>query len=152
MTTTCWQNECDNGVPRSEATGSVTPRQLLKNCRESPTIEIRATGAESSVADEIGELVEDLLGGRVDEQRPLQRLESIRVVEPRDGADHRPDARRAAGRLPAAWVRQPRSSSATHSTCGVCGNMSTGWTVFRTQPASTSWAALGASVVGLQET
>ena len=44
------------------------------------------------------------------------------------------------------------SSRATHSMCGVWGNMSTGWTVLRTQPASTSCAALGASVVGLQET
>ena len=34
----------------------------------------------------------------------------------------------------------------------VCGNMSTGRTFFRTQPASTSWAAFGASVVGLQDT
>ena len=45
-----------------------------------------------------------------------------------------------------------RSSSATHSMCGVWGNMSTGRTCFSVQPASTSCAAFGASVVGLQET
>ena len=44
------------------------------------------------------------------------------------------------------------SSSATHSMCGVWGNMSTGCTRLRSQPASTSCAAFGASVVGLQET
>ena len=36
-----------------------------------------------------------------------------------------------------------RSSSATHSMCGVCGNMSTGRTCFSVQPASTSCAAFG---------
>ena len=45
-----------------------------------------------------------------------------------------------------------RSNSATHSMCGVWGNMSTGLTRWRVQPASTSWAAFGARVVGLQET
>ena len=45
-----------------------------------------------------------------------------------------------------------RSSSATHSMCGVCGNMSTGLTRRSLYPASVSWAAFGASVVGLQET
>ena len=45
-----------------------------------------------------------------------------------------------------------RPSSATHSMCGVCGNMSTGCTRSSDQPASTSWRAFGASVVGLQET
>ena len=45
-----------------------------------------------------------------------------------------------------------RSSSATHSMCGVCGNMSTGRTRASDQPASTSCAAFGASVVGLQDT
>ncbi len=44
------------------------------------------------------------------------------------------------------------SSTATHSMCGVCGNMSTGRTRVSAYPASTSCAAFGASVVGLQET
>ena len=44
------------------------------------------------------------------------------------------------------------SSSATHSMCGVWGNMSTGRTRRSLYPASTSWAALGASVVGLHDT
>src|SRR5207248_9369437 len=39
-------------------------------------------------------------------------------------------------------LRQPaRSSSATHSMCGVWGNMSTGRTRVSAQPASVSWAA-----------
>lgn len=46
----------------------------------------------------------------------------------------------------------PFSSSATHSMCGVWGNMSTGRTFTSRYPASTICAALGASVVGLQET
>ena len=44
------------------------------------------------------------------------------------------------------------SSSATHSMCGVWGNMSIGFTRFSVYPASASCAAFGASVVGLQET
>ena len=48
--------------------------------------------------------------------------------------------------------RYARSSSATHSMCGVCGNMSTGRTRRSAQPASTSCAAFGASVVGLHDT
>ena len=42
--------------------------------------------------------------------------------------------------------------SATHSMCGVWGNMSTGCTRSSAQPASASCRAFGASVVGLQET
>ena len=48
--------------------------------------------------------------------------------------------------------RLHRVSTATHSTCGVWGNMSSGVTRSSRQPASTSCAAFGASVVGLQET
>src|SRR5207248_4247025 len=45
------------------------------------------------------------------------------------------------------------SSSATTSMCGVWGNMSTGLTRLSLYPPPcSSWAAFGASVVGLQET
>ena len=96
---------------------------------------------------------------------------SSRARSPSDGrwtttsrSRARRSAPRARGRPPApgpprrrtraaAPVRpSPRSNSATHSMCGVWGNMSTGRTLTRRKPASTIWRAFGASVVGLQET
>ena len=48
--------------------------------------------------------------------------------------------------------RGARSSSATDSTCGVCGNMSTGLRAQRVAPLLDSSFSSPASVVGLQET
>ena len=86
---------------------------------------------------------EDRLGGarvhrRVDQRHAVVLVDEERVDRPGEARD--------------AEAAHERSSSATHSMCGVWGNMSTGRTVFSVQPASTSWAAFGASVVGLQET
>src|SRR5439155_27308887 len=59
------------------------------------------------------------------------------------GRDPEPPAHRGHGLF---------SRSATHSTWGVCGNMSTGLTRRSLYPASASWAAFGARVVGLHDT
>ena len=66
---------------------------------------------------------------------------------PRRDRVPRPRRSRAASAQPSS-----RSSNATHSMWGVWGNMSTGRTLTSRKPASTIWRALGASVVGLQET
>ena len=73
---------------------------------------------------------------RVDQRQAVVLLDEERVDDPEQARD----------------ADHARSSSATHSMCGVCGNMSTGRTRLSVQPASTSCAAFGASVVGLQET
>ena len=93
----------------------------------------------------------------------LERLESERagvVVRP-----HRPvaelcaalgqrcgDVRVEPGGDAESALAHAFSKSATASTWGVCGNMSTGFTRRSVYPASTICAALGASVVGLHET
>ncbi len=91
--------------------------------------------------------------------RPAQQAERPRPARDDDHA-RRPGAGRLAGLSVGPGDRQsrsglrtppgPASNCATASMCGVCGNMSTGRTLRSTYPASTSCAALGASVVGLQ--
>ena len=73
---------------------------------------------------------------RVDQRQAVVLLDEEGVDDPEQARD----------------ADHARSSSATHSMCGVWGNMSTGRTRLSVQPASTSCAAFGASVVGLQET
>jgi hypothetical protein len=102
-------------------------------------VRVRERDAHDRAAELAG-LGEDRLRGarlerRVDQRQPVVLLDEERVDDQEAAdADH------------------ARSSSATHSMCGVWGNMSTGRTRSRVQPASTSCAAFGASVVGLQET
>src|SRR5262249_5245655 len=94
---------------------------------------------------ELGERVEAGGAGMVVRpHRVIAELRAARGERPRDGGvEARGDAKSASHCF---------SSSATHSMCGVWGNMSTGRTRSSLYPASASWAAFGASVVGLHDT
>ena len=105
-------------------------------------VRVRERDADDRAAGLLGG-GEDRLGRarvhrRVDQRQAVVLVDEERVDEAGEARD--------------ADAAHARSSSATHSMCGVWGNMSTGRTVLSVQPASTSCAAFGASVVGLQET
>ena len=137
-----------------------------------PTIAItRSPSAKRGARPERGHLAGELQAGNVLRRAGRRRVEPaplhhVRAVQPgrAHAHEHLARARHGVGcssitisrsRIVTARIAgepYPRSNSATHSMWCVWGNMSTGRTLRSAHPASTSSAALGASVVGLQET